>query len=117
MFEFKRGINEAFIKRLNAEYELGGWWAAIADDSSLFVAIRDNYISVYSGGNSLLELRLVNDELIGRTHYKYLLKPDRSEEHTSELQSLMRISYAVFCLTNKNTQQKYTQLTQQIEHT
>src|SRR3546814_9584559 len=29
---------------------------------------------------------------------------DRSEEHTSELQSLMRISYAVFCLKKKNTQ-------------
>src|SRR3546814_9676758 len=29
----------------------------------------------------------------------------RSEEHTSELQSLMRISYAVFCLTQKNTTQ------------
>src|SRR3546814_5238819 len=28
----------------------------------------------------------------------------RSEEHTSELQSLMRISYAVSCLKNKNTQ-------------
>src|SRR3546814_8613515 len=28
---------------------------------------------------------------------------DRSEEHTSELQSLMRISYAVFCLKKKNT--------------
>src|SRR3546814_5706795 len=28
---------------------------------------------------------------------------DRSEEHTSELQSLMRISYAVFCLKNKKT--------------
>src|SRR3546814_8028120 len=27
----------------------------------------------------------------------------RSEEHTSELQSLMRISYAVFCMTNKQT--------------
>src|SRR3546814_13766380 len=27
---------------------------------------------------------------------------DRSEEHTSELQSLMRISYAVFCLKKKN---------------
>src|SRR3546814_10177671 len=27
---------------------------------------------------------------------------DRSEEHTSELQSLMRTSYAVFCLKNKN---------------
>src|SRR3546814_3153721 len=34
--------------------------------------------------------------------------PNRSEEHTSELQSLMRISYAVFCLKkkNKNTKQK-----------
>src|SRR3546814_1472188 len=29
------------------------------------------------------------------------LDPARSEEHTSELQSLMRISYAVFCLKNK----------------
>src|SRR3546814_4920702 len=33
-----------------------------------------------------------------------LAKPDRSEEHTSELQSLMRISYAVFCLKKKKTQ-------------
>src|SRR3546814_1686660 len=33
----------------------------------------------------------------------------RSEEHTSELQSLMRISYAVFCLKKKNT---YTRTTQ-----
>src|SRR3546814_10637269 len=30
--------------------------------------------------------------------------PNRSEEHTSELQSLMRISYAVFCLKKKNIQ-------------
>src|SRR3546814_9724871 len=29
------------------------------------------------------------------------VEPQRSEEHTSELQSLMRISYAVFCLTKK----------------
>src|SRR3546814_2616695 len=28
-------------------------------------------------------------------------RPERSEEHTSELQSLMRISYAVFCLKKK----------------
>src|SRR3546814_8630901 len=31
----------------------------------------------------------------------------RSEEHTSELQSLMRISYAVFCLKKKNTRYIY----------
>src|SRR3546814_4479470 len=30
------------------------------------------------------------------------VRPERSEEHTSELQSLMRISYAVFCLKKKN---------------
>src|SRR3546814_7578382 len=38
-------------------------------------------------------------------HSRYLRTPDRSgcrsEEHTSELQSLMRISYDVFCLTTK----------------
>src|SRR3546814_9708901 len=32
----------------------------------------------------------------------------RSEEHTSELQSLMRISYAVFCLKQKNIQSNHT---------
>src|SRR3546814_8655821 len=31
----------------------------------------------------------------------------RSEEHTSELQSLMRISYAVFCLKKQRKQQQY----------
>src|SRR3546814_7854995 len=33
---------------------------------------------------------------------------DRSEEHTSELQSLMRISYAVFCLKKKKTRKTIT---------
>src|SRR3546814_2847219 len=32
---------------------------------------------------------------------------DRSEEHTSELQSLMRISYAVFCLKKKKNNKQY----------
>src|SRR3546814_3480155 len=34
---------------------------------------------------------------------------DRSEEHTSELQSLMRISYAVFCLKKKKKRKQYYQ--------
>src|SRR3546814_9029430 len=38
----------------------------------------------------------------------------RSEEHTSELQSLMRISYAVFCLKKKNTRTRSAR-TQQSE--
>src|SRR3546814_9258813 len=42
-------------------------------------------------------------------------RPLRSEEHTSELQSLMRISYAVFCL--KKKKRTYTiQLTSHVTH-
>src|SRR3546814_2383213 len=44
-----------------------------------------------------------------RVHF--LLEP-RSEEHTSELQSLMPISYAVFCLKKKNKHTKQTPILQ-----
>src|SRR3546814_2214389 len=44
---------------------------------------------------------------------KQCLAEMRSEEHTSELQSLMRISYAVFCLKKKN---KHTTINIQICH-
>src|SRR3546814_3738530 len=37
----------------------------------------------------------------------------RSEEHTSELQSLMRISYAVFCLKKKKHNTKYNKINEQ----
>src|SRR3546814_9587826 len=37
---------------------------------------------------------------------QWLQKPTRSEEHTSELQSLMRISYAVFCLKKKKIKKR-----------
>src|SRR3546814_9027748 len=62
---------------------------------------------------------IVSDEIVGRLiagasgaiNVTVDVKPDydsddmkvRSEEHTSELQSLMRISYAVFCLKKKKT--------------
>src|SRR3546814_6392394 len=39
--------------------------------------------------------------------YLYKLNADRSEEHTSELQSLMRISYAVFCLKKQKNKNKH----------
>src|SRR3546814_4590046 len=40
-------------------------------------------------------------------HGRVAMTDERSEEHTSELQSLMRISYAVFCLHNKNNIHKH----------
>src|SRR3546814_1034495 len=44
-----------------------------------------------------------NTRIVTPTEFAHRLEffPDRSEEHTSELQSLMRISYAVFCLKKK----------------
>src|SRR3546814_963878 len=39
---------------------------------------------------------------------------ERSEEHTSELQSLMRISYAVFCLKQKHTMTRHNEPTREI---
>src|SRR3546814_2012450 len=40
----------------------------------------------------------------------------RSEEHTSELQSLMRISYAVFCLKKKKQQKPQTRIETALQH-
>src|SRR3546814_7709786 len=45
----------------------------------------------------------VDVEKIARRADEQRAQPFRSEEHTSELQSLMRISYAVFCLKKKKT--------------
>src|SRR3546814_8349885 len=45
--------------------------------------------------------RAITEAELGQERAEGRVDP-RSEEHTSELQSLMRISYAVFCLTTKN---------------
>src|SRR3546814_3090576 len=53
-----------------------------------------------------LNLRILSEQNVGMpaTGRNLPLRPStRSEEHTSELQSLMRNSYAVFCLKKKNT--------------
>src|SRR3546814_2367099 len=53
---------------------------------------------------------------LGRQHQQLVGRSDRSEEHTSELQSLMRISYAVFCLKKKKTTQTTTKSAQNKSH-
>src|SRR3546814_1073433 len=45
-----------------------------------------------------------------------MLPEARSEEHTSELQSLMRISYAVFCLKKKKTKKKQRRTDKKIKY-
>src|SRR3546814_7162017 len=73
------------------------WHGPYQDDRSfrVFTMLRDRFgYSVNFGGHSSARL----GELAFLIRAKL-----RSEEHTSELQSLMRISYAVFCLKKKNT--------------
>src|SRR3546814_2031318 len=63
-----------------------------------------------------------NRNYVARHHPCERKLPRRSEEHTSELQSLMRISYAVFCLKKKinkktvETQLKIRTIQQQSRH-
>src|SRR3546814_8464069 len=67
--------------------------------------LAEQGIFVESGENCVCHAKIVSQE-VRVIHSKFLfsshLTPRRSEEHTSELQSLMRISYAVFCLKKKN---------------
>src|SRR3546814_5059725 len=84
----------------------------LADSKAICLYLCD----ALSGGTDLLpadlrEAVLKQVQLAATTPHVALLYGARSEEHTSELQSLMRISYAVFCLTkNKHYQTQYQQL-------
>src|SRR3546814_8221880 len=49
---------------------------------------------------------IVHDHIQLQEQFVGCVAEERSEEHTSELQSLMRISYAVFCLKKKKTNTK-----------
>src|SRR3546814_3310768 len=51
--------------------------------------------------NGRPDIKVVAGGVIPSQDYQFLRDAGRSEEHTSELQSLMRISYAVFCLKKK----------------
>src|SRR3546814_5986352 len=67
-------------------------------------------IVTFAGGNAMRPGagcgRFREQSLLPRITRINADKADRSEEHTSELQSLMRISYAVFCLKNKKPKRK-----------
>src|SRR3546814_1970702 len=64
-------------------------------ESKSFESMRD---TLHSG---TLQIMLRFDAMFGSVCLLWII--NRSEEHTSELQSLMRISYAVFCLKKKNS--------------
>src|SRR3546814_7145265 len=94
-------------------------WASVLTREIAEMAVSSNVDESFSAswnrfGLGPLELNFLrcsqqsvsrSPEMIARESAPYfeLLFARRSEEHTSELQSLMRISYAVFCLKKKKT--------------
>src|SRR3546814_6910420 len=80
--------------------------AAIAE----WFGVEYAHVPIVDGDKAAQEARVLDllkrhdVDLVVLARYMQVLSPDfcaRSEEHTSELQSLMRISYAVFCLKKK----------------
>src|SRR3546814_2078902 len=79
------------------ESYMDGWWDARSLDGFLYHPLDariEERVPSPADIRAALRARLFNLQA-GRRSY------ERSEEHTSELQSLMRISYAVFCLKKK----------------
>src|SRR3546814_7299393 len=67
-------------------------WAVVAMRAGERIVVNAALIAAYQAASSPHSIRALRSDL------------ERSEEHTSELQSLMRISYAVFCLKKKKNQ-------------
>src|SRR3546814_1596345 len=79
--------------RTNDPFAEVGKFQVAVDVSSVIRASKDSFRIAWT------ERRYQDGSLIERSRWS------RSEEHTSELQSLMRISYAVFCLKKKKIKQ------------
>src|SRR3546814_2828403 len=89
-----------------------------ADRDCLMSQDRAVTLAVIIGAHGVtgeVRLKLFSDDPARLKQYKvFAAAGRRSEEHTSELQSLMRISYAVFCLKKKN---KYHNINTHIQQT
>src|SRR3546814_4823753 len=90
-------------RRADGYHDIESLFAFAEEGDTLTAAVRkDGIVSLSIDGSFAKELETGPDNLVLRAA-ELLKRRYRSEEHTSELQSLMRISYAVFCLKKKNT--------------
>src|SRR3546814_10541638 len=100
--ETRDAVCAAAVRAAKAvDYEGAGTIEFIADASDGLKADRIWFMEM----NTRLQVEHpVTEEITGQDLVEWQLRvaSGRSEEHTSELQSLMRISYAVFCLKKKN---------------
>src|SRR3546814_8176225 len=88
----------------SSDLSLADWERRISWISELLGAPRSCWAAVRA---SDARLRLISQMQAPTSSLSPEERKRRSEEHTSELQSLMRISYAVFCLKKKKQQQTH----------
>src|SRR3546814_7986597 len=99
---------EGEIQQMGADYPVTEFWQVLRGDADG----RDDasQITLFDSVGFAIEdfsaLRYIHAKIEGSDFFQPIdmLADPRSEEHTSELQSLMRTSYAVFCLKKKNIQ-------------
>src|SRR3546814_3106704 len=99
LLEFKDLILE---KLSNARHELQLLTATLSNPNDNGTDDTAGTYKTLEDGSATLEKEQVNQLAVRQRKFISNLEAARSEEHTSELQSLMRISYAVFCLKKKN---------------
>src|SRR3546814_9907383 len=84
----------ALRRKTDANAAFTQWLAEAATQTVTRKTIQDWFLELKNTGS---------DAAVPVADAKRILRQLRSEEHTSELQSLMRISYAVFCLKKKKS--------------
>src|SRR3546814_10530967 len=70
---------------------------------AVHVLLIDQLLELALAGDGVVQVEASEFVLTRLRRHRQVGQEPRSEEHTSELQSLMRISYAVFCLKQKKT--------------
>src|SRR3546814_3853290 len=99
--------DEARLLAEQAREKLGQGRVAIEDTIAIFSDLTDLVVQLgdrMAGfADAMVQVQKVSSSIEGIANKTNMLALNRSEEHTSELQSLMRLSYAVFCLKKKNT--------------
>src|SRR3546814_3223952 len=93
----------AVIERLDALAKPGSPWFGSAGEMVALAHLKQNKPEAAAP----IFAAMVKDETVPESIRSRAVQMARSEEHTSELQSLMRISYAVFCLKKKKIQSKH----------
>src|SRR3546814_1288414 len=91
------GVQTCALPLMNGERQDEGVWRFALEG-------QVRAIPRYSRNTPILVTRLEAADGSAVDVIDFCPRAERSEEHTSELQSLMRISYAVFCLKKKNIQ-------------